>query len=241
MAPSMAHLLLRKGTGSGGTAIVSHGPFRIPLRGQKRASILLAVNWVTRLVLQRNATPAIIPGLNILTRSFHADAIYNSTCNSGDSGGASECMEINKNTICDIYKLRGTERRSLEESCDRWGPPKFRCEPCWASYIETLSPEIRDRERKEAAHRKKLSDHTEYLKSLPPGEQVPIQYAVEKYRSELEQTFGSYRWHREHLCRTCSEQLGILKVRGRYVCDKARVDAMDWKLWYWSRYWDEDI
>ncbi|KAK4215409.1 hypothetical protein QBC37DRAFT_481493 [Rhypophila decipiens] len=228
MAPSMAHLLLRKGTGSGGKAIASHGPFRIPLRGQKRASNLFPVNWVTRLVLQQNTTPAMTPRLNIMTRSFHADAIYNSTCDSGDSGdsgGPSEC----------------TERRLLEESCDRWGPPKFRCEPCWASYIETLSPEIRDRERKEAAHRKKLSDYTEYLKSLPPGEQVPIQYAVEKYRSELNQTFGSYRWHREHLCRTCSEQLGILKVRGRYVCDKARVDAMDWKLWYWSRYWDEDI
>ncbi|KAM7191762.1 hypothetical protein V8F33_008729 [Rhypophila sp. PSN 637] len=237
----MAHVLLRKGTGSGGKAIVSHGPFRLQIREQKRASILFAVDWVTRLTLQRNTTPAITPRLNIMTRSFHADAIYSSDCDSSGTCACPECMPTKKNSICDIYKLRGTELRLLEESCDRWGPPKFRCEPCWASRIETLSPEIRDRERKEAAHRKKLSDYTEHLKSLPPGEQVPIQYAVEKYMSELNQTSGSYRWHRENLCRTCSEQIGILKVRGRYICDKARVDAMEWKLWYWSRYWDEDI
>jgi len=100
------------------------------------------------------------------------------------------------------------------------------------------------RERSLAARKEKLSNFMEHIKSLPPGEQLPVDYAVQRFLSETRRpgcAQNSHRWHQQYLCRELSEELRIMKVGRRYVCDKGRVDAMDFKLWFFSWRLDVDI
>jgi hypothetical protein len=78
------------------------------------------------------------------------------------------------------------------------------------------------------------------LKELGCSEQVPIRYAVEKLLKEVNSVEGrvsnSPRWYQRHLVDNLSKELKILKLANKYVCDRKRVEAMDFRLWY---FWDK--
>jgi len=92
--------------------------------------------------------------------------------------------------------------------------------------------------------KKKMDDIMEYVRGLHPAEQVSIGYAVEKLLSDtrsVSNSSNSQRWHQRHLINYLSQDLQIVKVRNRYMCDKRRVDAMDFKLWSYYRRPDIDV
>ncbi|KAH6624917.1 hypothetical protein B0J18DRAFT_490857 [Chaetomium sp. MPI-SDFR-AT-0129] len=79
-----------------------------------------------------------------------------------------------------------------------------------------------------------LSKLMEHIKSLPPGKLVPVRYAVQKFIGE-EGFQNDEKWHRQCLLRELSQELRIVKVGRKYMCDKERVDAMDFDLWILHR------
>jgi hypothetical protein len=84
----------------------------------------------------------------------------------------------------------------------------------------------------------------EHIKSLSLGEQLPVDYAVQRFLNETRRSGyaqNSYRWHQQRLRDELSEELRIVKVGRRHMCDKGRVDAMDFKLWYFNRDVDVDV
>ncbi|KAH9210806.1 hypothetical protein DL95DRAFT_512602, partial [Leptodontidium sp. 2 PMI_412] len=77
----------------------------------------------------------------------------------------------------------------------------------------------------------RMDDMIEYVRGIHPAEQVPIGYTVEKLLNDTRSVLNSSkRRHQRHLIECLSQDLQIVKVRNRYMCDKRRVDAMDFKL-----------
>jgi hypothetical protein len=78
------------------------------------------------------------------------------------------------------------------------------------------------------------------VERLGCSEQVPIRYAVGKLLKEVNSVEGwgsnSPRWYQRDLVNNSSKELKILKVANKYVCDRKRVEAMDFRLWY---FWDK--
>lgn len=91
-----------------------------------------------------------------------------------------------------------------------------------------------------ASRKKKVDEMMKYVRGLNSTEQVPIGYAVEKLMGDT-RSRNSQRWHQRDLISCLSQDLQILKVRNRYMCNKRRVDAMDFKLWFFYRRPDIDV
>ena len=71
------------------------------------------------------------------------------------------------------------------------------------------------------------------VRKLHSTEQVPIRYFIEKLLIDIrsmKSLCNSRRWFQRHLIGHLSKDLQIEKVRGRYMCNKRRVDAVDFKL-----------
>ncbi|KAH9204394.1 hypothetical protein DL95DRAFT_496530 [Leptodontidium sp. 2 PMI_412] len=97
-------------------------------------------------------------------------------------------------------------------------------------------------EQKPVSCKKRMDDMMEYVRGIHPAEQVPIGYAVEKFLSDTRSmSNSSKRWHQRHLIDCLWQDLQIVKVRNRYMCDKRRVEAMDFKLWSFYRRPDIDV
>jgi hypothetical protein len=94
-----------------------------------------------------------------------------------------------------------------------------------------------------ALHKKKLDKMMKDVKELHSKEQVAIRYAVERLLSDIKPvkySCNSQRWHQRHLVDFLSQDLQIVKVQNRYMCNKRRVDAMDFKLWFFYKSPDVD-
>lgn len=75
-----------------------------------------------------------------------------------------------------------------------------------------------------------------HISSLPPGgERVPLGLAIHKFRRQIARK-GQPRntqWNRQTLVQNLTEALQIVKVQGTmYSCDKGRLEAFDFKLWF---------
>jgi hypothetical protein len=95
------------------------------------------------------------------------------------------------------------------------------------------------------------------VQEIDPVEQVPIKYAVDKLRSDIKAVYATavcpsqYRlntmaWYQGVLITSKTEspligELGITKVRKLWMCNKQRVDAMDFKLWFFRDDLDFDV
>jgi hypothetical protein len=96
---------------------------------------------------------------------------------------------------------------------------------------------------------KELEEMLGRMKFIRCKEQIPIRYAVDK----LTEGFRSWNYERleplevpsrasmhktlrneKHLHRL-DEHLFIIKVKHRYLCNKQRADAMDFKLWWCAK------
>lgn len=72
------------------------------------------------------------------------------------------------------------------------------------------------------------------LQNTPPSDtQVPLSHAVDKLvraASSLE-VEKSRKWFQQKLLDGLSEELGIVKVKNRFVCNEAKVEAIHFRLW----------
>ena len=237
----MAQRLLRMGAGSSDKAIARCTASQGLLRRQGIASVTFANrSWATPQA-HRDRTRAVSLGPdNILARSFHANAICRSNCDFGGPCDCSECREISRRPLCDICKVNSTAYQSARPVHDRkGGTPSYHvtslCEQCWGKYTEEEKQKKQSREQILASRNERLGKLMEYIEELPPAEQVPIGYALQRFLSEigdLGNVHHSRRWYQRHLLGELSQQLRIVKVGKRYMCDKQRVDAMDFKLWF---------
>lgn len=120
------------------------------------------------------------------------------------------------------------------------------CETCWQKHRVKAKKRASIKAEKLAERRRRIDQNFQHLASLPPGEQVPIRYAVDKLMSALAETKHPHpgsarpeRWYRTYIRQSweLEKHLRIEKVRTRWMCDKRRVDAMDFAVFFYR--WDE--
>ncbi|KAM3416034.1 hypothetical protein BST61_g9520 [Cercospora zeina] len=80
------------------------------------------------------------------------------------------------------------------------------------------------------------------VREIQTTEQVPIKYAVGKYkRARREEGLKNPpNWCERDLIEKLTEELQIVRVKNEFVCNKHRVDAMDFEVWARTpvRHWD---
>ncbi len=78
------------------------------------------------------------------------------------------------------------------------------------------------------------------MRKIRSTEQVSYWNALEKYRSEVGdvrsvQSLNRFRGKfQRRIIDGLSKELQIVKIRNKYMCNKLRVDAMDFKLWFFA-------
>ncbi|PVH82017.1 hypothetical protein DL98DRAFT_415764 [Cadophora sp. DSE1049] len=122
---------------------------------------------------------------------------------------------------------------SYQSNCD-FGRP-CQCTECRKDAQKSFCEKL-------VSRKKRLDGMMEYVRGIHPAEQVPIGYAVEKFLSDTRSVSNSSKRRRQRELIDClSQDLQIVKVRNRYMCDKRRVNAMDFKLWSFYRWPDIDV
>ncbi|KAI9767365.1 MAG: hypothetical protein M1840_005775 [Geoglossum simile] len=194
-----------------------------------------------------NLTKHVVSKPSIVTRSFHINPSYRSNCDFGSPCNCTECTENTKRPICEVCRIRPTVNQSSEPSRDRKGISSYTftssCEQC-LEYTEGEREREREKERTLALRKKKADKMMKYVRVLYSTEQVPISYAVEKLLSDIRSTkslCNSRRWYQQHLVNCLSQDLQIVKVQNGYMCNKQRVDAMDFKLWFFHQWLYIDV
>ena len=174
---------------------------------------------------------------SIVARSFHTNLSYRSNCDFGSPCNCTECTENTKRPICEVCEVHPAVNQSSERFSDRKGISSYTftsfCEQCWREYTEENRKREREKEQTLAFRKEKMEKMMRYVRGFHSTEQVPIGYAVERLLSDIRSAknfCNSQRWHRQHLADHLSQDLQIVKVRNRYMCNKRRVDAMDFKL-----------
>ena len=78
------------------------------------------------------------------------------------------------------------------------------------------------------------------MRKIRSTEQVSHWNALDKYRSEARearsvQSLNRFRGKfQRRIIDGLSKELQIVKIRNKYTCNKQRVDAMDFKLWFFA-------
>jgi len=184
---------------------------------------------------------------SIVSRSFHINPSYRSNCDFGSPCNCTECRRDAKRLVCDVCEVRPAVNQSSELSRDRKGISSYTftsfCEQCFERYTERKRKREREKEQTLASREKKMDKMMDYVRELHSTEQVPIGYAVEKLLSDIRSvnTCNSQRWYQRHIVDCLAQDLQIVKVRNRYMCNKRRVDGMDFRLWLFYRQLDIDV
>ncbi|PVH92775.1 hypothetical protein DM02DRAFT_542900 [Periconia macrospinosa] len=181
-------------------------------------------------------------------RSFHISPSYRSNCDFGSPCDCIECREDAKSPICEICRVHPTTNQSWGLSYDRKGVSGYTftsfCDLCWKVHLKEARKREQEKKRTLALRKNKLDKMLGFVRGLYSTEQVPIAYAVDRLLSDIRSvkyTGNSRRWYQQYLINHLSQELGIVKARNRYVCDKRRVDAMDFKQWYFYDSLDVDV
>ncbi|EPE36459.1 urea active transporter [Glarea lozoyensis ATCC 20868] len=188
---------------------------------------------------------------NIRTRAFHEGLAFRSACDFGRPCDCSECSNVRRKPICEVCHILPTAHQSSIYTWDRKGVPGYNlrsyCEDCWTKYQTRLHEDEQKAALKRAARVKELDEMMERVKLIRGKERVPVRYAVnrfiEGFRSWNTQQLSplsesSRAWYQGAFLRSLSQELQIDKVRNKYLCNKERVDAMDFEVWFrakWER------
>lgn len=129
------------------------------------------------------------------------------------------------------------------------------CDLCWGKHLDQKREREIERRKNTELYREKrlalrkekmdwilentgrLDKMMESVRILGCSEQVPIACVVDKLMN-LEMSSNkamfhvSRRWFQSIVLDKLSQDLQIVKVRNRFQCNKRRVDAMDFKLWW---------
>lgn len=78
------------------------------------------------------------------------------------------------------------------------------------------------------------------VRKIGSTEQISPSKALERYRSEVREVRSVESLNRfrgkfqRDIVDGLSKELQIVKLRNKYMCNKQRVDAMDFKLWFFA-------
>ena len=90
----------------------------------------------------------------------------------------------------------------------------------------------------ELRHRQRLGSMLEIVRKISSTDQVSIDYALDRLISNVQSVSGFQRsrgWFRKYLLKKLSQELQIVKTpENHYVCNKQRVDVMDFKVWFFK-------
>lgn len=184
-------------------------------------------------------TPTVSLSPNIFARPFHVSAVCRPSCDWGSPCDCDECRPYSFSPICEICNVgpkahdAHTYGRDRNDPSGGWRATSF-CKECWAKMQEAIQREKEAEERIEAVRKEKVAKMLRHVRSLPPGEQVPLLYAAVKARNTITgfsasiSTVNGYAF-----ARILSKELRVVQVgKKRWMCDKRRVLAMDFDLWY---------
>lgn len=223
----------------------------LPAHSRERSS----VTFPGRVHKDGSHIPTTSPSYKIFGRPFHASAVCRANCDWGRPCICSECSAVAaaQNPICQICNVNPTVYTSAERGgWDRKGIPSgytfiSLCAECAdkreeenriraearKEIDEKLAEERRIREEARnkivAAHTERVAMMLRHVRSLPQGEQVPIAYAVEKVHRAMRSKKAA--WVHKSIRTKYKELLQAVRVRKRWMCDKGRVDAMDFRLY----------
>lgn len=116
------------------------------------------------------------------------------------------------------------------------------CEPCAEKARQRRTAARALRDEKIADRRRRLDALLDHIKAMPRGDHVPIRYAVDKLMDAVATSGHPYpgsprpeRWYRTYIRHAwhLEKPLCIEKVGARWKCDKQRVDAMDFTLYFY--------
>lgn len=109
------------------------------------------------------------------------------------------------------------------------------CEQCWQKCQNAEKEGKKKKEQLLALNKGKVDGMMENVQKIRSTDQIPIAYAVDKLINNVtpvESFSKSRRWFQRYLIDRLAQELQIVKMRNKYTCNKQRVDAMDFKLWY---------
>lgn len=162
----------------------------------------------------------------IVARAFHVNPSYRSNCDFGSPCNCTECTENAKRSVCEVYQVRpavitlpnflAIARVSLSYTFTSF------CEQCWEKYTADKRRREREIEQTLASRKEKMDNMMKYARGLHSTEQVPIGYAVKKFLSDtrsVSNSCNSQRWHQRDIINGLSQDLQIVKVRNRYICN----------------------
>ena len=112
------------------------------------------------------------------------------------------------------------------------------CEQCWQKCEKAEREKEKKKEQILALNKARMDSMMTIVQKIHSTEQTPIARAVDKLVSEVtsvENVSNSRRWFQRHLIDHLSQELQVVKIRNKYMCNKQRVDAMDYKLWYFAK------
>jgi len=183
------------------------------------------------------------PVSDVLWKSFCVQTPFWSNCDFGRPCDCPECRDMRRKAVCEICKVRSAEHQTSNYSYDRKGIPGYEftsfCGQCFDMARLEWKKRADEVDRIRLARKERKEEMVLRLEELCCSEQVPIRYAVERLLEEVNSVEGwvsnSPRWYQRELVNNLSKELKILKVANRYVCDRKRVEAMDFRLWY---FWD---
>lgn len=171
-------------------------------------------------------------------------------------------MKAARRPFCQSCRFRPTAHQAAklitvdDDSNNNNGVIRYKitslCQQCWErvqgqqclSSRERFAVNMKERRARIAQTKKQTRDVREeearkliaHISSMPPGgERVPLGFAIRKFRGQIArkgQPRNTMKWNRRTLVENLSEALQIVKVKGVYSCDKGRLEAFDFKLWF---------
>ncbi|MCJ1469514.1 hypothetical protein MMC07_008147 [Pseudocyphellaria aurata] len=115
------------------------------------------------------------------------------------------------------------------------------CDQCWEKQLTEEEEKESHKQREMELGKKKVDKMIEHVRGLQSTEQVPIAYVLNRLMDEIrfERDLKRRVWFYGYLTDCMVQDLELVKAKRspkqrspRWLCNKSRVDAMDFKLWF---------
>ncbi len=179
---------------------------------------------------------------SLVSRFFHFSLIYNSNCDFDSSCVCSECTQVERESICEVCRVRSIVHQSYKDSYD-WKDIRFYsftsfCEQCWQKCEKTKREKEKKKKQILTLNKARMNSMMKIVQKIHSTEQTSIARVIDKLVSEItsvKNVSNSRRWFQRHLIDYLFQELQVVKIWNKYMCNKQRVDAINYKLWYFAK------
>ncbi|KAK3946721.1 hypothetical protein QBC32DRAFT_225605, partial [Pseudoneurospora amorphoporcata] len=193
----------------------------------------ISVTFANRDQQDGSQTPMVPSSHNIFVIPFHTSGVGRAKSGWGRPYDCNKSVEAARKPICEMckvnptvdvyaYPVPGWDRKGIVD----YDFTSF-CKDCKQKMQKDLRKMKEAEGKAEAALEERVNKMREHLRSLPPGELVPFVYVVEKMAREPQVS----RLAAMTVIALLDRELRIVKVGNRWMCDKGRMDAMDFEGW----------